>query len=91
MVLPGSHNGELYDLYADDGEWAGRLNDRVAASIDTSRAVCLTGPAGSIAAPCITRRQTNQRYNVRCYSTAIRQAMLRRTRHTPTRRATPMK
>ncbi len=48
MVLPGSHNGPLYDLYADDGEWAGCLNDRTIASIDTSRAVCLTGPAGSI-------------------------------------------
>ena len=30
-VLPGSHEGPLYDLYADDGTWAGALSDRDAA------------------------------------------------------------
>ena len=47
-VLPGSHNGPLYNLYAPDGNWAGCLNDDDAGKIDASKAVHLTGPAGSI-------------------------------------------
>lgn len=47
-VLPGSHNGPLYDLYAADGSWSGSLNDADAATIDMSKAKYLTGPAGSI-------------------------------------------
>ena len=49
-VLPGSHNGPLYDLYAPDGVWAGALSDRDAAELDLSRAAYLTGPAGFITA-----------------------------------------
>ena len=30
-VLPGSHDGPLYDLYGDDGAWAGALSARDAA------------------------------------------------------------
>ena len=37
-VLPGSHEGELFDLYGADGAWAGCLNDRDASSVDMSRA-----------------------------------------------------
>ena len=47
-VLPGSHNGPLYDLYAVDGNWAGCLSDRDIAGIDLSKAEYLTGPAGFI-------------------------------------------
>ena len=47
-VLPGSHDGELYDLYGADGAWMGCLNDGDAARVDMSKAVYLTGPAGSI-------------------------------------------
>lgn len=49
-VLPGSHNGPLYDLYAADGAWAGCLKDRDVAELDLSRAAYLTGPAGFITA-----------------------------------------
>lgn len=47
-VLPGSHEGPLYDLYDDDGNWTGSLKDRDAAALDISKAVTLEGPAGSI-------------------------------------------
>ncbi len=47
-VLPGSHNGPLYDLYGADGNWAGCLNEEDAATVDMSKAAYLMGPAGSI-------------------------------------------
>ncbi len=47
-VLPGSHNGPLYDQYNADGSWAGCLCSEDAAGIDMSKADYLTGPAGSI-------------------------------------------
>ncbi len=47
-VLPGSHNGPLYDLYGADGEWAGCLNEDDAATVDMPKADYLMGPAGSI-------------------------------------------
>src|SRR4051812_39784898 len=47
-VLPGSHDGPLYDLYGDDGAWAGALSDRDAARLDAERTVYLPGPAGSV-------------------------------------------
>ncbi len=47
-VLPGSHNGPLYDQYDGDGNWTGCLSDADAAELDTSAAVELTGAAGSI-------------------------------------------
>jgi ectoine hydroxylase-related dioxygenase (phytanoyl-CoA dioxygenase family) len=47
-VLPGSHNGPLYDQYDESGAWAGCLTDTDSAGIDLSKAVYLTGPAGSI-------------------------------------------
>lgn len=47
-VMPGSHQQELFDLYADDGSWAGSLKDIDAASIEMSKVEYLKGKAGSI-------------------------------------------
>lgn len=47
-VLPGSHEGPLYDQYDADGNWTGCLSDADAATLDESKAVSLCGPAGSI-------------------------------------------
>jgi len=49
-VLPGSHNGPLYDQYDAQGNWTGCLNDTDAAAIDMRDTVYLTGRAGSITA-----------------------------------------
>jgi len=48
MVLPGSHEGELYDQYNADGEWIGCLNPADEAKRDSAKAVSLEGPAGSL-------------------------------------------
>jgi len=48
MVLPGSHDGELYDQYNDKGEWIGCLRPDDEAGLDESQAVSLEGPAGSL-------------------------------------------
>ncbi len=47
-VLPGSHNGPLYDQYDADGNWAGCLSEESAATLDLSKVEYLTGLAGSI-------------------------------------------
>lgn len=47
-VLPGSHDGPLYDQYDADGNWTGCLSDADAATLDESTVATLTGPAGSI-------------------------------------------
>ena len=47
-VLPGSHNGPLYDQYDSAGTWTGSLSDADAACLDVSKARVLEGPAGSI-------------------------------------------
>lgn len=49
-VLPGSHLGPLYDLYAPDGSgtWAGSINDTDLATIDLDDVSWLFGPAGSV-------------------------------------------
>jgi ectoine hydroxylase-related dioxygenase (phytanoyl-CoA dioxygenase family) len=47
-VLPGSHTGRLYDMYADDGSWAGAIPDGEAAELDLSAMAWLQGPAGSV-------------------------------------------
>ncbi|MFA5882820.1 MAG: phytanoyl-CoA dioxygenase family protein [Acidimicrobiia bacterium] len=44
----GSHNGELYDLYADDGAWVGALRDDDVRRAGVERAVFPLGPAGSV-------------------------------------------
>ena len=48
MVMPGSHQGELYDQYNDEGQWVGCLSPNDEAALDISKAVSLTGPAGSL-------------------------------------------
>ena len=47
-VLPGSHLGALYDLYAEDGSWAGAMRDDDVAALDLAAMVWLQGPAGSV-------------------------------------------
>ncbi|MBO6783046.1 MAG: phytanoyl-CoA dioxygenase family protein [Alphaproteobacteria bacterium] len=47
-VLPGSHDGPLFDQYDAAGNWTGSLSDADAEKLDISGAVELTGPAGSI-------------------------------------------
>ena len=47
-ILPGSHNGPLYDQYDKDGAWAGCLNNEDSAAVDMSKADYLMGVAGSI-------------------------------------------
>ena len=47
-MIPGSHDGELFDQYSDEGEWIGCLHQKDAENLDTSKAVYLDGPAGSL-------------------------------------------
>ena len=47
-VIPGSHKGEIYDLYGDDGNWSGALNDKDLAGVPLDKAVWLKGPKGSV-------------------------------------------
>jgi len=47
-VIPGSHKGELFDLYANDGKWAGAIKEEQLNRVDLDRVVWLKGPAGSI-------------------------------------------
>ncbi len=47
-VLPKSHKWPLYDQYNDSGQWAGCLSAEDAGKLDSSRAVELSGPAGSL-------------------------------------------
>ncbi len=46
--VPGSHHGELYDLYSSDGVWVGALSDADVVRAGVERAQYPTGPAGSI-------------------------------------------
>ncbi len=47
-VIPGSHNGPLYEQYDDQDQWTGCLSDADVAGLDQSKTVYLEGPAGSI-------------------------------------------
>jgi ectoine hydroxylase-related dioxygenase (phytanoyl-CoA dioxygenase family) len=47
-VFPGSHKGDLFNQYNDKDQWVGCLNDEDLRRFDMSKAVYLTGPAGSI-------------------------------------------
>jgi len=47
-VLPGSHDGPLYNQFNDRDEWVGCLSERDAATLDLAKAEYLMGPAGSI-------------------------------------------
>ena len=47
-VIPGSHETEVFDHYADDGSWAGFIKERDLPRVAVDKAVFLEGPAGSI-------------------------------------------
>ena len=47
-VIPGSHEGRLYDQYDAQGRWTGSLSDADATTLDLGKVRHLTGPAGSI-------------------------------------------
>jgi len=48
-IVPGSHTGELYNLYADDDTtWTGSIRDEDLPRVDLDSVEYLRGPAGSI-------------------------------------------
>ena len=47
-VIPGSHEGKLFDLYNDKRQWVGCLSDADLKGVDLDRAAYLEGPAGSL-------------------------------------------
>lgn len=48
-VIPGSHRADVLPTqYNDSGQWTGCVQDRDLAQFDFSKAVYLTGPAGSL-------------------------------------------
>jgi hypothetical protein len=47
-VIPGSHDGPLYDQYNDKAQWTGCLQPDDVARLDVSKAVYLEGPPGSL-------------------------------------------
>lgn len=47
-IVPGSHDGELYDLTGPDGGWTGSLSDTDVARAAVETADFLMGPAGSV-------------------------------------------
>ena len=47
-VIPGAHEGELYDLYDESDCWAGAIGDRDLVRVPVEKAVYLQGPAGSV-------------------------------------------
>ena len=49
-IIPGSHNGPLYDLYDAEGNWTGNIRDVEVPQLGVETAVYLGGPAGSITA-----------------------------------------
>jgi len=48
MVLPGSHNGPLYEHFDKSRNWTGHLRSDDAAGLNEAEAVTLSGPRGSI-------------------------------------------
>jgi ectoine hydroxylase len=47
-VIPGSHNGDLFDQYNEKRQWIGCILDADLQRLDLSKADHLTGPAGSL-------------------------------------------
>ena len=47
-IVPGSHAGELYDLTAPDGSWAGSIRTTDLPRVGVEQAHYLAGPAGSV-------------------------------------------
>ena len=48
LVVPGSHQGELFDQYDDQGSWTGHLSPVDLKAVATDTAAELAGPAGSV-------------------------------------------
>jgi ectoine hydroxylase-related dioxygenase (phytanoyl-CoA dioxygenase family) len=48
LVIPGSHKGPVYDHHGPDGHFVGAMDPTACGDIDFSKAVPLTGKAGSI-------------------------------------------
>lgn len=47
-VIPGSHDGPLYDLYDEQGQWTGNIRDADLPQVNIESAEYLGGPRGSI-------------------------------------------
>ena len=47
-AIPGSHNGDLYNQYNEDGQWVGCINPTDLKDVDLSSVDYLMGPAGSV-------------------------------------------
>ena len=47
-VVPGSHTGELFDLYDDEKRWTGSIRKDDLSRVDLDSVEWLTGPAGSV-------------------------------------------
>ncbi len=47
-VIPGGHEGELFNLYDTQGRWAGAIDESDLIRVPLDKAVFLTGPAGSV-------------------------------------------
>ena len=47
-VIPGAHEGELFNLYDQNDCWAGAIGNRDLARVPVEKAVYLQGPAGSV-------------------------------------------
>lgn len=47
-VIPGSHRGELFDLYGADGQWTGAIDDADMPRVDLGDVVWLKGRRGSV-------------------------------------------
>ena len=47
-VIPGCHEGELFDLYDGNDSWTGAIGERDLERVPVESAVYLKGPAGSV-------------------------------------------
>ena len=47
-VIPGTHEGELFDLYDTNDRWAGAIRERDLGRVPAEKAVYLQGPAASV-------------------------------------------
>jgi ectoine hydroxylase len=47
-IIPGSHKGELFDLFDDDLNWAGAIKERELDRVDLDKVVWLKGKRGSV-------------------------------------------
>ena len=47
-VIPGAHEGELFDLYDGNDCWAGAISEQDLPQVPVEKAVYLKGPAGSV-------------------------------------------